>query len=56
MLYTKLMIKLFRTFGLLVGCSIPGLGAFLLPVTVSSYADAMLTSLNIFAKSVRNIG
>ena len=56
MLYTKLMIKLFRTFGLLVGCSIPGLGAYMLPITVSSYFDTMLTSLNIFAKSIQTLG
>ncbi len=56
MLYTKLTIKLIRTFGLLVACSIPGVGSFFIPFTYGSYADTILTSIGILAKSSANIG
>ena len=51
MLYTKLAIKLLRTFGLLVACSVPGVGTFFVPITYGSIIDSFLTSTNILARS-----
>lgn len=56
MLYTKLTIKLVRTFGLLVACSIPGIGSFFVPFTYGSYFDTLLTSLGIAVKSSAQLG